>query len=115
MNCRALVLTIRHFLNRASGRPILPPGIVIGRGVAIGAKAELDYNYGRHITIGAEAIIVSGAQILCHDASSCKRIGATRVAPVTIGKRAFIGARAIVLPGVAIGDDAIVGAGAVVS
>lgn len=83
--------------------------------MSIGVRAELDYNYGRHITIGDEAIIVSGAQILCHDASSCKRIGATRVAPVTIGKRAFIGARALILPGVAVGDDAVVGAGAVVS
>ena len=35
--------------------------------------------------------------------------------PITIGKNAFIGARAMILPGVCIGDHAIVGAMSVVS
>lgn len=35
--------------------------------------------------------------------------------PITIGKNAFIGARAMILPGVSIGDYAIVGAMSVVS
>ncbi len=35
--------------------------------------------------------------------------------PITIGKNAFIGARAMILPGVSIGDNAIVGAMSVVS
>lgn len=35
--------------------------------------------------------------------------------PVSIGKKCFIGARAIILKGVTIGDGAIVGAGSVVS
>lgn len=37
------------------------------------------------------------------------------VRPVRIGARVFLGARAIVLKGSSIGDDAIVGAGAVVA
>ena len=35
--------------------------------------------------------------------------------PITIGKNSFIGARAMILPGVSIGDHAIVGAMSVVS
>jgi acetyltransferase-like isoleucine patch superfamily enzyme len=35
--------------------------------------------------------------------------------PVEIGDRAWIGARAIILPGVRIGEGAVVGAGAVVT
>ena len=35
--------------------------------------------------------------------------------PITIGKNAFIGARAMILPGVSIGNQAIVGAMSVVS
>ena len=35
--------------------------------------------------------------------------------PITIGKNSFIGARAMILPGVSIGDYAIVGAMSVVS
>ena len=36
-------------------------------------------------------------------------------APVSIGDRAFIGARAIILPGVTIGEGAAVAAGAIVT
>ena len=35
--------------------------------------------------------------------------------PITVGKNSFIGARAMILPGVSIGDQAIVGAMSVVS
>jgi len=35
--------------------------------------------------------------------------------PITIGKNSFIGARAMILPGVSIGDQAIIGAMSVVS
>jgi maltose O-acetyltransferase len=37
------------------------------------------------------------------------------VAPVTIGDRAWIGAGAILLPGITIGSDAVIGAGSVVT
>ncbi len=42
-------------------------------------------------------------------------MGGVGVRPVTIGARVFIGARAIILKGSSIGDDAVVGAGAVVA
>ena len=35
--------------------------------------------------------------------------------PVKIGDRAWIGARAMILPGVTIGDDVVIGAGSVVA
>lgn len=35
--------------------------------------------------------------------------------PVTIGDRVWIGGRAVILPGVTIGDDAVIGAGSVVT
>jgi len=69
----------------------------------------------RHITIDDAATIAPGVRILCHDASSYRRIRATWVAPVRIGKRAFIGTEAVIMPGVEVGDDAIVAAGAVVT
>jgi carbonic anhydrase/acetyltransferase-like protein (isoleucine patch superfamily) len=40
---------------------------------------------------------------------------ATKMSPVTIGNRVFIGAHAIILKGVSIGTDSVVGAGAVVT
>jgi galactoside O-acetyltransferase len=38
-----------------------------------------------------------------------------RIAKVTIGRDAFIGANAVVLPGVCVGEGAVVGAGSVVT
>ncbi len=98
-----------------SGRPLLPEGIHIGKNVLIDATARLDYLYGKHITICDDVIIGDGARILCHDLSSIRRIGVIWVAPVYIGERAFVGADSLILPGVTIGKDAVVAAGAVVS
>lgn len=106
---------VRNALVRLRGQALIPPGARIGSGVFIGSGARLDWSHGRHITIDDGATIVDGARILCHDASSYARIGATWVAPVRVGKRAFIGADALILPGVTVGDDAIVAAGSVVT
>lgn len=50
-----------------------------------------------------------GAIVLAHD--MCRRLRAT----TRIGRCCFIGANAIVLPGVTIGDEVVVGSGAVVT
>lgn len=55
------------------------------------------------------------AQLIAHDASHKRFIGYTRVGRITIGSMVFIGQRATILPGVTIGDNVIVAAGAVVS
>ena len=70
------------------------------------------------IRIGAKTQIGPYVQILTADHP---RDGATRDAglefgrPITIGANVWIGGAAILLPGVTIGDDAVIGAGAVVT
>jgi len=98
-----------------SGGPPLPPGIRIGKSVLIDVTARLDWKWGSHITICDEVTIGDGARILCHEGSSVRSIGAMWVAPVYIGERAYIGSDSVILPGVTIGADAVVAAGAVVS
>ena len=100
---------------RLQGRDILPPGIRVGKGVHIGDARRFDWSHGRHITIGDSATIAPGVRILCHDASSLRRLGSTWVAPVTIEKGAFIGAESVIMPGVTIGASSIVAAGSVVT
>jgi maltose O-acetyltransferase len=112
---RLLGQRMRHAVVRVQGRALLPPGIRVGKRVDIGRTVRFDWSHGRHITIGDDATIVEGAVILCHDASSYRTQGLTRVAPVSIGRRAFIGANALILPGVHLGDDAVVAAGSVVT
>lgn len=60
--------------------------------------------------IGHQVVLAT----LNHEFAVSKRAGMTP-APIRIGKRVWIGAHATVLPGVSIGDSAIVAAGAVVT
>lgn len=46
---------------------------------------------------------------------SVSPMASVKAAPIKIGKNVWIGTRAIILPGVTIGDHAVVGAGALVS
>ena len=82
------------------------------------------YNKGKNSTIDAlsELVIIGdgfisapGSIILAHDASTVTHCGKLRVEKTVIGKNVFVGANAVILPGVTIGDGAIVGAGAVVT
>ncbi|HVE71688.1 MAG TPA: acyltransferase [Thermoanaerobaculia bacterium] len=85
--------------------------------VFIGAGSEIDV--AQAVTIGAHSLIAPQVFITDHThlAEAGRRINqqGTRVAPVVIGEDAWIGTRAVILPGVSIGDGAIVGAGAVVT
>jgi acetyltransferase-like isoleucine patch superfamily enzyme len=90
------------------------PGIVLGDRCVINHGCLLDGRHfpvyiGRDVSIGPEATILT----LGHDPRSADF--ADRGGPVVVGDRAWIGYRAIVLPGVNIGEGAVVGAGAVVS
>lgn len=88
-------------------------GIQVGDSVAI-YECVFDFIYPFLITIG-DYCTLTGAQVMCHDESSILFCNRTTVAPVTIRDRVFVGRGAILLPGVTIGPDAIVGAGAVVA
>lgn len=75
------------------------------------------------VTIGDDVMIAAGSQIISatHSTVAAERVtiedGNRRVEvdPVSIEDQVWIGAGAIVLPGVTIGRGAVVGAGAVVS
>jgi acetyltransferase-like isoleucine patch superfamily enzyme len=66
------------------------------------------------VTIGDFVTLGPYAQLVAHDASYRRIIGYTRFGRITIGNRVFVGQRATILPGVSVGDEAIIAAGAVV-
>jgi hypothetical protein len=81
--------------------------------VQVNFGVHLDHTGG--LTIGDDVLISEDAIIYTHSHGYEPRSPA-RSAPLVIERRAWIGARAIVLPGVGrIGEAAIVGAGAVVT
>jgi acetyltransferase-like isoleucine patch superfamily enzyme len=95
-----------RFLN---GRKVhLGCGNVINFGCLLDGR-KFNIRMGDHVSIGPEATVLT----LGHDPQSLTF--ADRGGDVTIGNHVWIGYRAIVLPGVTIGDGAVVGAGAVVT
>jgi maltose O-acetyltransferase len=88
--------------------------VFLGRNTVINSGCLLDgrrfaVRTGANVSIGPEATILT----LGHDPQS--PTFADRGGDVTIGDRAWIAYRAVILPGVTIGEGAVVGAGAVVT
>src|SRR5690349_20016031 len=72
-------------------------------------SAYFDKSFPKGVHVGAHSWVALQAVILTHDRTRGVYYH-TRV-----GERCFIGARSIILPGVQIGDESIVAAGAVVT
>jgi maltose O-acetyltransferase len=106
-----------------AGAVIRPPFYCdYGFNIVLGAGAFLNFNciildvVG--VTIGDGTQIGPGVQILTADHPRDARERAAGLEfgrPVSIGRNVWIGGGAIILPGVTIGDDALVGAGSVVT
>ncbi len=90
-------------------------GLTVGKNFNPQLGVELDPSHCWLITIGDNVTIAPHTQILAHDASTCKFLGYAKIGRVNIGNNVFIGANAVVLPGVTIGDNVIIGAGSVVT
>lgn len=88
-------------------------GFTLGNDSTINGDCRLDnrgtLTIGDHVSISAEVCILTAD----HDPQSPSFAGRNRA--VSIADYAFIGTRAIILPGVAIGRGALVAAGAVVT
>ena len=82
-------------------------GTIVGRGVFIDGRDKV--SIGNHTSIASEVMIYSSEHDLA--APDFRAISE----PVKIGDYVFIGPRAIILPGITIGNRAVVGAGAVVT
>jgi acetyltransferase-like isoleucine patch superfamily enzyme len=118
---------IRALFSRLIGKPVdesfalFPPfytdcgkNITIGQNVFFNGGCHLQDQGG--ITIGNGTLIGHNVVLatLNHGFMPEER-GTTYPAPIIIGKKVWIGSNATVLPGVTIGDNAIIAAGAVVT
>ena len=94
---------------------LIKKGLVVGKNFSIQKHAIIDYSHCCHIEIGDDVTLAPHAHILAHDASTKIHLNYARLGKVKIGNRVFIGAGAIILPGITIGNDVIIGAGSIVS
>jgi maltose O-acetyltransferase len=108
----------------------------VGEGVLV--KPPFRCDYGRHLAIGDRTFVNYGCVMLdvapirigsaCQLATNVqlltathpidpepRRLGWEYAEPITLGDNVWLGGGVVVCPGVAIGDDTVVGAGAVVT
>ncbi|GJE16526.1 sugar O-acetyltransferase [Methylobacterium marchantiae] len=93
-----------------------------GFNISIGANVFLNFNClildCTTVTIGDRTQIGPGVQILTADhprEAEAREAGMEFARPIAIGRNVWIGGGALILPGVTVGDHAIIGAGAVVT
>lgn len=115
------LMWLRVFGAKIEGRPFvhsrariqIPWNIHLEDGACVGDRTNLysldQIRLGRNCVVAQEAYLCTGTHDFSHDALPLL------TAPIVVGEKAFIGARAFVMPGLTIGDRAVVGACAVVT
>lgn len=128
---------------RMRGRPavVTNGSLTIGERtqlVSYVARLEIVVAYGATMKIGAHSLVNFGTSLVAHDSvtigdhcligTHCmimdspfhnvepdQRLAPPETAPITIGNNVWLASRVIVMPGVTIGDDSVVGIGSVVT
>lgn len=110
-------LVLRDIATETSSRidVLKKRGLKIGENCNIQHGCIIDDSHCWHIEIGNDVTLAPRVHILAHDTSTKKHLNYTKVANVKIEDKVFIGAGAIILPGVVIGKNSIIGAGSVIS
>ena len=98
----------RRYIDRLVRR-----GLRLGSNVFLNEGFFLDPSHCHLISIDDGAVFGPSVTLLAHDASTLGLIGKTKIQAVRVGRNAFVGARAILLPGSELGDGSILGAGSV--
>jgi maltose O-acetyltransferase len=119
-NLRWLLLTAVGL--RLKTRQIAPgslftgPDVAIGRGSFVNTMCLFDawapITLGNRVAVGMGVLFATSTHKL---GPSGARAGPLDVAPITVGDGVWIGARAVLLPGVSVGSGCVIAAGAVVT
>ena len=105
----------KNYYRKIAIQRLMRRGLVVGKNFRMGDGAIIDPSHCWHISIGDDVRLARRAIIFAHDGSTSKFVNHMRIGKVTIGNRVFIGACSIILPGVSIGSNVIIGVGSVVT
>ena len=105
-------------------RPLLmrKMGCKVGKGCFIGDYVRVDCGHADMITLEDSVSVASGVRILCHQrdfsdfcvGDDYMKLGYV-IKPIVLKKGCLIGMESFVMPGVTVGEGAIVGAGSLVT
>ena len=109
---------LAYFMAKGSVAYARKKGVKVGENCRIYIK-----NWGSEpflVTIGDHVTVTSGVKFITHDGSTCLITDAQdkryqRFAPIRVGTHVFIGVNSIIMPGVTIGSNVVIGAGSVVT
>ena len=115
------LFVLRLFGMRLHGRPFvhqrsriqIPWNVELYGGACVGDRANL-YSLDR-ITIGEGAVVAQEAYLCTGTHDFADPAMPLLTAPITVEARSFVGARAFIMPGVTIGERAVIGACSVVT
>ena len=123
---------LQNMMDLAIFEPILPHklrpsllrrmGCKVGNRVCVGDYVRVDLHHADNVIIEDDVYIASGVRLLCHkrDLSEYYVGGNSnmlryKTAPIHLCNRCHIGMESFVMPGVTVGEGAIVGAGSLVT
>jgi maltose O-acetyltransferase len=112
---RKYISRLKNYKQNSYIESLKKKGLFLGKKVYLNDGFFIDPAHCHLISIADNVTFGPSVTILAHDASTKKFSTGTRVALVKIEQGVFVGARAIILPGVTIGENAIIGAGSVVT
>lgn len=105
-------------------RPILMRkiGCKVGKGCFIGDNVRIDLGHADMITLEDGVSIAGGARLLCHQrdfsnyyiGEDYNKLGYV-IKPILLKKGCLVGMESFILPGVTVGEGAIIGAGSLVT
>lgn len=110
-----VIAFIKRYVKPDPLAELLRSGLTVGKGFVMQEEVLIDSSHCWHITIGDDVTLAPRVHILAHDASTKRHLGYTRIGRVSIGDRVFVGTSTIILPGVTIGSNVIIGAGSIVT
>jgi len=105
-------INIEHGAFFASGKDI---EIGDNSGLGINSRVSGPLKLGRDVMMGPEVLIYTQGHNFTNKGIPMNQQGNSEKRQIVIGNDVWIGARAILLPGVTVGDGAIIAAGAIVT
>ena len=111
-SCKGMIYVLPNVIMCYPYRLNVGYNVFINRGAYITARAEI--SIGDNVMIGPYVVINSGGHLYKSKDKLIRNQG-HKLEPINIGSDVWIGAHAVIMPGVTIGDGAVVGAGAVVT